>query len=68
MVTVTSGANSDDFPFDGQTVGAVRNALSDIYTISADAVPTLNGERVDEDTVLPAGGSLSFAKTTAQKG
>lgn len=68
MVTVISGGNSDDFPFDGQTVGAVRKALSEIYKISESAVPTLNGQRVDEDTVLPAGGELTFSATVAQKG
>lgn len=68
MVTVTSGANSDPFPFDGQTVGAVRAALADIYGIADDAVATLDGARVSEDTVLPAGSSLSFSRTVAQKG
>ena len=68
MVTVTSGANSDDFPFDGQTVGAVRDALGSIYGIAPDAVATLNGARAGEDTVLPAGSSLSFSRTVAQKG
>lgn len=68
MVTVISGGNSDDFPFDGRTVAEARTALRELYKISDSAVPTLNGQRVDEDAVLPAGGELTFSPTIAQKG
>jgi hypothetical protein len=68
MVTVISAGNNDDFPFDGRTVADVRTALKELYKISDSAIPTLDGQRVDEDTVLPAGGELTFSATVAQKG
>ena len=69
MVTVTSGANSNDLEgLAGQTVGAVRQAFSSIYNIAPDAVATLNGDRVGDSQILNEDDELSFSKTTAQKG
>lgn len=68
QVQVISGANNDAYPFAGLTVGAVRSSLENIINIGANDVATLNGQRVDEDTVLPADSTLSFSPTLAQKG
>ena len=69
MVTVVSGANSNDLEgLAGQTVGAVRAALSSLFNIASDAVATLNGQRVGADQILNEGDELSFSRTVAQKG
>lgn len=69
MVTVTSGANSNDLEgLAGQTVGAVRAALASIFNITSDAVATLNGQRASTDTILNEGDELVFSRATAQKG
>lgn len=68
MVTVTSGANSDEYPFAGQTVGAIRTALSEIAGIAPDAVATLNGRRVTDDVFVNNDDELVFSRATAQKG
>ena len=68
MVTVIANANSGDFPFDGLTVAEAREKLADIYNISADAVPTVNGAQVAEGDVLRANSELVFSPLLAQKG
>jgi hypothetical protein len=68
MVTVISGANRDEYPFEGQTVAQVRAALVELDRIESDAVATLNGARAGEDTYLNAGEELTFIPTLAQKG
>jgi len=67
-VTIQSGANESEIAVGGQTVGAVRSALSEILNIPAGAVATVNGERASEDQVLAGGDSLSFKKELAEKG
>lgn len=69
MVTVTSGANSNDLDgLAGQTVAQVRQAFAGIFNIASDAVATLNGERVSADQILNEGDELVFSRATAQKG
>jgi hypothetical protein len=68
MITVTSGANSENYPFAGQTVGSIRTALSGIAGIAPGAVATLNGRRVADDVFVNNGDTLVFAQALAQKG
>ncbi len=69
MVTVVSGANSNDLEgLAGQTVGAVRAALASLFNIASDAVATLNGNRASNDQILAEGDELTFSRQVAQKG
>lgn len=68
MVTVISGANSNELQLDGQTVGQVRSQFGEALNIADSAVATVNGERADSDRTLEAGDTLSFQKEVAKKG
>ena len=68
MVTVISGANSNELQLAGQTVGQVRTAFAGALNIAASAVATINGERADADHTLEDGDELRFSKEVAQKG
>ena len=68
-VLVSSGIHRGRFPVGGMTVRAARQALTRLINIDPTAVPVINGQVVDEDTVLGAElGMLSFVKPSSLKG
>ena len=63
MVTVMHGADfeeRDDLA--KRTVAEVRALYEQLFNISPDAVPLLNGRQVEEDAVLKDGNKLEFTK------
>lgn len=68
MVTVITGANEQELPLGGRTVGFARQQLAPIFNIAGDAVPTVNGLSATNDTVLSDGDELQFARAAAEKG
>ena len=66
--TVTHGDQSNQYEVAGETVAAVRNHLTEAYSIHKDAKAYVNGEEVGGDTLLRAGDELEFIKEAGQKG
>lgn len=50
------------------TVAAARERINRITTMSADTQAFVNGQRVDDNTVLEPGATLQFMKRTGEKG
>lgn len=68
-VLVTSGLYTAPLPVAGRTVAEVRRTFSDRLDIDPEAVPVLDGRRVeDEATTLRAGETLAFVRYGGEKG
>jgi hypothetical protein len=68
-VLVSSGIHRGRFPVGGLTVRAARRVLTPLINIEPAAVAVINGQIVDEDTVLAGDlGMLSFVKPSSLKG
>jgi molybdopterin converting factor small subunit len=69
---MAGSARISDPDLSGRTVASIRAQYAPVYTISADAVATLNGETVDRrdeaETVVEDGDELLFNKPSGQKG
>ena len=65
---VLYGVNELDLELAGKTVSEVWKALEQVFNIPRDAAITLNGARVDDDTVVGAGDELEFQKAAGVKG
>ena len=65
---VLYGVNELDLELAGKTVSEVWKALEQVFNIPRDATITLNGARVDDDTVVHAGDELEFQKAAGVKG
>jgi len=68
VVNVISGANENELPLGGRTVGFARQNLGAIYNIAAGATATVNTREVGDDYVLSDGDDLVFASRQAEKG
>jgi hypothetical protein len=68
-VLVSSGIHRGHYPIAGLTVRAARRLLASHLSIDPAAVAVINGQIVDDDTVLNAEqGLLSFVKPSSLKG
>jgi hypothetical protein len=68
-VLVSSGIHRGRFPVAGMSVGAARRVLAPLINIDPAAVAVINGQIVDDDTVLEGDlGMLSFVKPSSLKG
>ena len=68
-VLVSSGIHRGRFPVGGMTVRAARRVLGPMINIDPSAVAVINGQIVDEDTMLEGSlGMLSFVKPSSLKG
>lgn len=65
---VLYGVNELDLELAGKTVSEVWKALEQVFNIPRDAVVTVNGTRVDEETVVRAGDEIEFQKAAGVKG
>ena len=66
-VRVACGASSGMYPVVGQTVGKIRQELTDILNIGRDHQPRVNGKEVDANFVLREGDSLEFVRKSGDK-
>ena len=67
-VEVIHGVFAHSLPLVGMSVGQARCELQERMHIDPDAVPVLDGEEVDESTVLGEGQVLNFVKRAGEKG
>jgi hypothetical protein len=68
-VLVSSGIHRGHYPIAGLTVRAARRLLASHLNIDPAAVAVINGQTVDDDTVLSTEqGMLSFVKPSSLKG
>jgi len=68
MVDLVCGILSHRLPLAGKTVGEARARFAELMNIDPDAPSIVNGEHVDETTVLTAGQVLCFVKHAGQMG
>lgn len=68
MVTINSGANSQDFPVAGYSVSYVRDRFGEILGIATGAKAFVNGVPVSEAKVLEEDCVLVFTQVAAEKG
>jgi hypothetical protein len=67
-VEVIHGVFAHSLPLVGMSIGQARSELQERMHIDPDAVPVLDGQEVDEDTVLAEGQVLNFVKRAGEKG
>jgi hypothetical protein len=67
-ITVSSGANSGNFPVVGKTVGAVKAFLKEVLNVDEMSSGLVNGSEVGNDYVLKNGDRLEFLKPAGKKG
>ena len=68
QVQVIHGVYAHELPLAGMTVGQARNELAERMNIDPDAVAIVDGDEVDEGTVLGEGQVLNFVKHAGEKG
>jgi hypothetical protein len=67
-VDVAHGPYREALPVGGMTVGEVRRRFSDLLDVHPEAVATLGGNEVGDDTRLRAGQLLMFIRRSGIKG
>ncbi len=67
-VEVIHGVYSHSLPLVGMTVGQARDELTHRMNIDPDAVSVVDGQEVDENTILHEGQVLNFVKRAGEKG
>ena len=68
QVHVIHGVYSHDLPLAGMTVRQARIELADRMNIDPEAMAVVDGDELDEDTVLAEGQVLTFVKHAGEKG
>lgn len=71
LIRVTSGGNSEMFPFAGRSVAEVRASLESIWNIDADAQSLIDGAIVNGNEgseLVGVGSEVTFGKALATKG
>lgn len=68
MVTVTHGLHQEQLPIAGMTVKDIRTKLTDRLDIDPDGRAQLDGENVDDKTVVKTGQNLMFVHRAGEKG
>jgi hypothetical protein len=67
QVSIKYGVYNEKMP-PNTTVAAARERINRVTTMSADTQAFVNGQRVNEDSVLEPGATLQFMKRTGEKG
>jgi hypothetical protein len=67
-VSVVHGVYAHTLPLGGMTVRHARAELTERLNISPDAMAVVDGNEVNEDTVLVEGQVLNFVKHAGEKG
>ena len=67
-VDVICGIYAHNLPLGGMRVRDARDELIERMNIDPDAVAVVDGNLVDEDTVLAEGQTLTFVKHAGEKG
>ncbi len=67
-VAVVSGVHAHREPLAGLSVRRARAELEERLNIAPDATAVVDGEPVDEDTILTEGQVLNFVKHSGEKG
>ena len=68
MATVSHGTYVEQLPVAQMSVGHVRSRFRDRMDIHPEARALLDGEPVDDDTVVRTGQSLTFVRPAGEKG
>lgn len=68
--TATVGSNLywEDLPVAGQTVEQIRDQFREMLDIASDARAILEGQPVDESTIVRTGQRLIFQRVSGEKG
>ena len=67
-VTVVHGPYAEQLPAGGSTVGDIRRRYRDRFDIDPESLAVLDGDVVDDDTVVRAGQLLRFSRKAGEKG
>jgi hypothetical protein len=67
QITVKYGVYTEKIAANS-TVAAARERINRVTTMSADTQAFVNGQRVDDNSVLEPGATLQFMKRTGEKG
>ena len=67
QVTIKYGVYTDKLPA-GSTVASARQRIGQLTQMSADTQAYVNGQKVDENTVLDGNSTVQFMKRTGEKG
>ncbi len=67
-VTVMNGPYAESLPVGGMTVGGIRARYHDRFDIDPASLAVLDGEIVDESTVVGTGQLLRFSRRAGEKG
>jgi len=68
LATITHGPYSEQVPIAGLTVATIRRQLGARYNIPADGLGFVDGDQVDDDTVVREGQVLTFMHLANAKG
>ena len=67
-VTVSAGVYSQQIPVANSTVGEIRARFQDRFDIGSSSVGILDGNKVDDSTVVREGQNLLFRHLSGEKG
>ena len=67
-VTVCHGTFSEQLPVGGETVSEIRAAYADRFHLDPLSQAVVDGDEVDDDTVVEAGQLLLFVRPGGEKG
>ena len=67
-VTVCHGPYAEELPVGNMSVGAIRERFSDRLDIDPESQAIVDGNEVDENTVVRAGQLLTFVRKAGEKG
>jgi hypothetical protein len=68
VVTVCHGPYSEQLPVGGMTVEVIRRRIGDRLDIDPASQAVLDGNEVDENTVVKTGQLLTFVRKAGEKG
>ncbi len=68
LVTVSHGLHAQALPVGGMTVGQVRTRLRDLLDIDPESQAVLDGQDVDDSTVIRDARLLLFVRRAGDKG
>lgn len=67
-VRVVAGADVQEMVLAGRRVGDIRTVARTLFAVHPNAVALVDGQRVDEETIVRAGQTIEFVKYAGQKG
>ena len=68
-ISIKHGVNTLNLDgLSGQTVGQIRERVTDVLTMGSNEEARLNGNPVSDDTTVSDGQTLEFVKVAGEKG